>query len=75
MSHNCPCDCHYADSGALICSACLGNHRPGDEADEDENDDAILELDTCVFNRHPDVEISLRCSFPARLVGMLEQPA
>ena len=55
MPHNCPCDCHYADSGALICSACLGNHRPGDEADEDENDDAILEQDTCVFNRHPDV--------------------
>jgi len=34
-THTCDCDCHYADSGALICSACLSNHRPADE-DEDE---------------------------------------
>lgn len=37
--------------------------------------DAIGELDTMIFNRHPDVVISLRHSFPHRLVGMLEQPA
>jgi hypothetical protein len=31
----CDCDCHFADSGALICSACLANHRP-DDGDEEK---------------------------------------
>jgi hypothetical protein len=34
---------------------------------------AVLELDTNVFNHFPDVEISLRYSFPRRLVGALER--
>lgn len=35
--------------------------------------DAISELDTEVFNRCNDLEISLRYSFPHRLAGMLEE--
>lgn len=31
-THNCECDCHRADSGALICSRCLRNHSV-DEAE------------------------------------------
>ncbi len=37
--------------------------------------DAILQLDTTIFNHFPDVEISLRHSFPRRLVGALERRA
>ena len=37
--------------------------------------DAICELDTQIFNRCNDLEISLRHSFPYRLVGMFERPA
>jgi len=35
--------------------------------------DAVVKLDTDVFNTHPDIEISLRYSFPRRLVGALER--
>jgi hypothetical protein len=27
----CPCDCHRADSGGLVCGKCWRNHGPHDE--------------------------------------------
>jgi hypothetical protein len=26
----CPCDCHRADAGGLVCSRCAPNHGPAD---------------------------------------------
>lgn len=37
--------------------------------------DAVSQLDCAVFNHRPDIEISLRYSFPKRLVAALEQSA
>jgi hypothetical protein len=34
-NHDCDCDCHVADGGGLVCSDCWRNHRPDEDAEEE----------------------------------------